>query len=263
MSEEIFCRKRRQLNRSRALQSPSDSRWLVDRMEEDLADRLSYLSVEVQTALVIGDGAARVRQQLPPHVRALTLDISASPQTQIVADEDKLPIADASCDLVFAVGTLDSVHDLPGALLLIRRCLRPGGLFLGAMMGAGSLSAFRAMVQSHEADAAGTAVARFHPQVDVRAAGDLLFRAGFSTPVADLDTVHVSYSSVRRLLGDVRATSGNALPQIRPFPTPAGRKLLNCPPFEEQFGLLYMTGWAPETGVQRPAGPVKGRAGAV
>ena len=259
MSEEIFCRKRRQLNRRRALRSPLDSRWLVDRMEEDLADRLSYMSVEVQTALIIGDGGARIRQQLPPHVRVLTSDLATSPQTHIVADEDRLPIADASCDLVFAVGTLDSVHDLPGALLLIRRCLRPGGLFLGAMMGAGSLSTFRSMVQSHEAAVTGSAVARFHPQVDVRAAGDLLFRAGFSTPVADLDTVRVSYSNARRLLGDVRATSGNALPLIRPFPMEAGRKLLAAAPFQEQFGLLYLTGWAPEKGVQRPSGPVKGR----
>lgn len=262
MSDEIFCRKRRQLNRRRALSSPRDSRWLVDRMEEDLADRLSYMSVEVQTALVIGDGAACVRQQLPPHTRVLTMDLTASLQTQIVADEDRLPLADASCDLVFAVGTLDSVHDLPGALLLIRRCLRPGGLFLGAMMGAGSLSTFRSMVQSHEAESTGSAVARFHPQVDVRAAGDLLFRAGFSTPVADLDTVHVSYSNARRLLGDVRATSGNALPHIRPFPFDAGRKLLAAAPFQEQFGLLYLTGWAPEKGVQRPSGPVKGRTSA-
>jgi SAM-dependent methyltransferase len=231
-------------------------------MEEDLADRLSYMSVEVRTALVIGDGADRLRTQLPPQARVLAIDIAASPHAQILAEEDRLPVADASCDLVFAVGTLDSVHDLPGALLLIRRCLRPGGLFLGAMMGAGSLPTFRLMVQSHEAEVADSAVARFHPQVDVRAAGDLLFRAGFSTPVADLDTVSVSYSCVRRLLGDVRAMSGNALPQIRPFPGSAGRKLLGTPPFQEQFGLLYLTGWAPEAGVKRPAGPVKARAGA-
>ncbi len=259
MSDEIFSRQRRQLNRRRALRSQGDSRWLVDRMEEDLADRLSFMSLDVKTALVIGDGAARIRRQLPTQTRMLTADLSDAPDVQIVADEDRLPVADGSCDLVFAVGTLDSVHDLPGALLLIRRCLRPGGLFLGAMLGAGSLPTLRTMMQRCEADVADQAVARFHPQVDVRAAGDLLFRAGFSTPVADLDTVQVSYSNIRRLLGDIRATSGNALPLIRPFPVAAGRQLLRTPPFQEQFGVLYFTGWAPEIGEPRPSGPVKAR----
>ncbi len=259
MSDEIFSRKRRQLNRRRGRTSPSDSRWLVQRMEEDLADRLSYMSVDVKTALVIGDGATSLLQQLPQDARMLTMDIVDGPDAGIVADEDRLPIADGSCDLVVAINTLDSVHDLPGALLLIRRCLRPGGLFLGAMLGGGSLAAFRAMVDAAEADAGRSAVARFHPQVDVRAAGDLLFRAGFSTPVADLDSVQVSYPSVARLLGDVRATSGNALPDVHAFPHAAGRALLSAPPFQEQFGILYLTGWAPEIGVQRPSGPVKAR----
>lgn len=257
MSEEIFSRKRRQLNRRRAAASPAESRWLVQRMEEDLVDRLSFMSVEVKTALVIGDGADLVRQHLPPDVRLITADISPEAGVQIVADEDRLPIADGRCDLVFAVGTLDSVHDLPGALLLIRRCLRPGGLFLGAMCGGGSLGSLRGMVQAAEAHIERGAIARFHPQVDVRAAGDLLFRAGFSTPVADLDIVRVSYSTVARLLGDIRATSANALPLVRPFPLSAGKKLLAAPSFEEQFGLIYLAGWAPEIGVQRPSGPVK------
>lgn len=259
MSDEIFSRKRRQLNRRRARSSPSDSRWLVQRMEEDLADRLSYMSVDVKTALVIGDGAASLRQHLPQDARMLTMDIIDGPDVGIVADEDRLPIADGSFDLVVAINTLDSVHDLPGALLLIRRCLRPGGLFLGAMLGGGSLTALRSMVHAAEADTGRSAVSRFHPQVDVRAAGDLLFRAGFSTPVADLDSVHVSYPTVARLLGDIRATSGNALPDVYAFPHAAGLTLLSAEPFQEQFGILYLTGWAPEIGVQRPAGPVKAR----
>lgn len=226
-------------------------------MVEDLADRLAFMTLDIRTALVIGDGADILRCKLPADVHVLSADIAGGGGADIIADEDRLPVADGSCDLVFAVGTLDSVHDLPGALLLIRRALRPGGLFLGALFGGGSLIALRKLLAGYEAEAGTAAVARFHPQIDVRSAGDLLFRAGYSTPVADLETVRARYTDMRRLLGDIRATSGNALPYVRPVSLSVGRKLLTETGIEEQFGLLYLTGWAPVSGEKRPAGPVK------
>ncbi|MCP5990175.1 class I SAM-dependent methyltransferase, partial [Klebsiella pneumoniae] len=91
--------------------------------------------------------------------------------------EDALPFADDSFDLVIACGTLDSVNDLPGALILMRRVLRPDGLMLAAFAGAGSLSRLKAALLAAEGDRPGQHV---HPQVDVRSAGDLLSRAGFA-----------------------------------------------------------------------------------
>ena len=94
-------------------------------------------------------------------------------------------------DLIASVGRLDTINDLPGALALARRALTPEGLFLAAFAGAGSLPALRRAVRAGE-EAEGTGAApRIHPQIDVRAAGDLLLRAGFALPVVDRDGVDV------------------------------------------------------------------------
>ncbi len=110
-------------------------------------------------------------------------------------DEDRLPFADGAFDLVVSVGALDSVNDLPGALLLTRRALKPDGLFLAALAGAGSLARLRRAMLAADA-AEGGAAPRVHPQIDVRAAGDLLVRAGFALPVVDAQPVEVRFRSL-------------------------------------------------------------------
>lgn len=259
MNDEIFSRKRRRFNRVRALRSPSESRWLAERIVEELIDRLSFMTVELKNVLVFGDGGDQLRSALPADCRMVRADIIATNETDIVADEDRLPVRDGTFDLIFASGTLESVHDLPGALLLIRRALRPGGLFLGSMIGGGSFGAFRSFVQSVERENAKGGAARFHPQVDVRSAGDLLFRAGFSTPVADMETIDVRYSSIEKLAGDLRATGiGHALPQVQPLAKSVGQRILSPQGVEERIYPLFLTGWAPVADEKRPAGPVKG-----
>lgn len=261
MSDPIFSRTRRRLVRARAMRAPADSLWLLDRMAEELVDRLDFVTLDITRALVIGHGAAALKLKLPQAAQLLCCDLAAGPGVDLVADEDRLPVADASQDLILACGTLDTMDDLPGALILIRRALRPGGLFLGAFLGAGSLAQFKARLQRAEAAATGQMALRFHPQIDVRSAGDLLFRAGFSTPVADQETVTVSYSSLARLRHDVRATGvSNALSTCQPLPKCLVASLLNdvtVTGLQEDFAPLYLTGWAPVAGERRPSGPVK------
>src|SRR5204862_5240771 len=97
-------------------------------------------------------------------------------------------------------GSLDTVNDLPGALIQIRRALRPDGLFLAAFIGAGSLPRLRRAMRVAEEAASMPPSPRIHPQIDVRAAGDLLVRAGFALPVADCEMPDVRFSPFRRLI---------------------------------------------------------------
>ena len=114
-----------------------------------------------------------------------------------------------------SAGALDSVNDLPGALLLARRMLRPDGLFLAALLGSPSLPTLRTALREAEGD---RPAPRLHPQVDVRAAGDLLVRAGFALPVADSESIEVRYPNVMRLFEDLRGMAGgNLLPARRPM----------------------------------------------
>ena len=247
------------------MRAPADSRWVLDRMTEDLADRLSFMTLNVTNVLIIGHGANQLAGPLGVDANILQCDLIPSPNGHFVADEDRLPIADASVDLVVACGMLDSVNDLPGALILMRRALRPGGLFLGAMLGAGTLSGLKSVIQTVEASSGSQSAVRFHPQIDVRSAGDLLFRAGFSTPVADQDMISVDYHSFRALRNDILgAGTGNALSALQPM----SRQLYSAARAEveaghrEVFAPIFLTGWAPDAGEVKPAGPVKGFGGA-
>ena len=218
-------------------------------MADELIERLDAVKRPFARALVIGDGA----QTLAASLRAKGVEVycanpgflAASLAHGTVCDEDRLPFADSSFDLVMANGTLDTVHDLPGALVLIRRVLRPDCLFLGAMMGANSLPALRAALAA--ATDGGASIARMHPAVDVRAAGDLLARAGFVLPVAESEAVEVNYRSAQRLLADLRANGlSNVLREREPLDRTTYARLialLSATPLREQFNLLFLTGW--------------------
>ena len=177
----------------------------------------------------------------------------------VQADEDRLPFADASFDCVVSAGVLDQVNDLPGALSLIRRVLRPDGLFLGAFVGGGSLATLRAVVRAGEPE---RPVARLHPQVDVRSAGDLLMRAGFALPVADTEALDIGYADPARALADLRGMAAtNMLVDRRPLTRgalggaaqafaaaagPDGRT-------REHLSIIFLTGWAPDPSQPQPA----------
>ncbi|WP_242146604.1 methyltransferase domain-containing protein [Sphingomonas sp. BAUL-RG-20F-R05-02] len=177
----------------------------------------------------------------------------------IVAEEDALPFAEASFDLIVSAGVLDSVNDLPGALIQARRALRPDGLFLAAFVGAGSLATLRAALRVAEGD---RPAARLHPQIDVRSAGDLLMRAGFALPVADSETLNVRYGDLGGLLRDLRGMgASNAMVGRRPLRRDtlamAYQAFADLADADgrvpERFEIIFMTGWAPAPSQPQPA----------
>lgn len=182
----------------------------------------------------------------------------------VQCDEDRLPFADRSFDLVVSAGVLDQVNDLPGALALIRRVLRPDGLFLGGFAGGGSLVALRGALIAGDMAAGGAVASRIHPQIDLLAAADLLSRTGFALPVADGEGLAVRYADPLRLMADLRGMAAANLLRGRAAPpltrtrigaamsafaagaAPDGR-------VTERFEIVYLTGWAPAPSQPRPA----------
>lgn len=250
---EIFDRSLRRLRRDRAARNYEP--FLRDAMVEGISERLSVVTRTFSDVLDLGSANASVNV---PNARIVRCDAGAAfGHGGVQADEDRLPFADASFDLVVSAGVLDSVNDLPGALSLIRRVLRPDGLFLGAFLGAGTLSTLRAAFREAE-----PGVTRLHPQVDVRSTGDLLVRAGFALPVADTETLSVRYGTIFSLLADLRATANTNLLRDR---TPLTRATLaatadafarHADPdgrVPEKFEMVFLTGWAPDASQPRPA----------
>ena len=183
------------------------------------------------------------------------------------ADEERLPFAPASLDLVVSTLALHWTNDLPGALIQIRQALKPDGLFVGAILGGATLTELRQALTEAEAELAGGAGPRVSPFADVRDAGHLLQRAGFALPVADIDRVEVAYGHPLELIRDLRAMGEASALADRPrrplkravlarafaiyqqrFLRPDGRVTAT-------FEIITLTGWAPHPSQQQPLRP--------
>jgi NADH dehydrogenase [ubiquinone] 1 alpha subcomplex assembly factor 5 len=263
---EPFDRARRRARRDRAQSRFAAHGFLTDHMAEELLARLEGVERRFARALLVGAHGPTVAALRAKGIAVTVVDAghaAARDAGGVQGDEDRLPFADASFDLIVSVGVLDSVNDLPGALVLARRVLRPDGLFLAAFLGAGSLPRLRAaMLQADLAGERGVAP-RIHPQIDVRSAGDLLSRAGFTLPVADGETLEARYRDLTGLLADLRfGAQGSMLAGTRPS---LGRMQAAAAhgAFQgeadadgrvtEIFELVYLIGWAPDDSQPRPA----------
>jgi NADH dehydrogenase [ubiquinone] 1 alpha subcomplex assembly factor 5 len=215
--QELFNRDARAVRRHHIARAAPTDRWLLERMWSEIVWRAQDAKPDASTILMIGHDFGTVPASAFPHAAHIT---RCDPGAQanwgadvLRCDEDRLPFDPGQFDLILACGTLDSLHDVPGALLLCRRMLKAEGRFFGAMLGGGSLSLLRQIVYGQD----DLAVARLHPQIDVRAAGDLLARAGFAQPVGDMETITARYGSWDRYIGDLRANGiGNCFARRHP-----------------------------------------------
>jgi len=227
--------------------------YLFRHMADELIERLALVARPFRDALVLGPDSGLADRLTARGLATIWSD----------ADEDRLPFTEPRFDLVLSSASLDTVNDLPGALIQIRRALRPDGLFLAAFVGAGSLKRLRQAMRAAEAAEGRGPSPRIHPQIDVRAAGDLLTRAGFALPVADCDTLNVRFSSFRTLVGDLRAMGATNILAARDR-NMVGRIGLAAATadFEdvggtiEQFEFVHLSGWAP--GPNQPKAAARG-----
>lgn len=238
---QIFSPARRQAARLRARrlqQRPGAATYLIDDMAEDLLERLGFLRHVPQRVLLIG----RVPGELVDALKAQGAVVTCADPADGFAEEQPFP--EQGFDLIASLGTLDTVNDLPGALIHIRSALAPGGLALASFVGAGSLPTMRAAMLAADGE---RPAPRLHPAVDVRAGGQLLQRVGWANPVVDSRTVNVRFSSLASLLADLRA---QALSNVLAQPGPAFNRSQYAIANQvfgnstvENFEILTLSGW--------------------
>lgn len=185
----IFDERRRALRLARARRRQG-ARWLVEVMAEEIVERLGFLRFEAASALVSGLGGELVAGALGP-ARVVLCDSLPFGQT----------LLGGPWGLIVSLGELDTVNDLPGALIQLRHALEPGGLLLAVMPGAGSLPRLRGAMLAADGD---RPAARIHPQIDGRAASALLQRAGFARHVVDSHGIDARYPGLRPLVDELR-----------------------------------------------------------
>lgn len=200
----IFSETRRVARARRSAQrlarSVDPATFLLDDMAEDMIDRLGFVRHVPRRALLIGAAPAVLVPYLSQGGGEARLQATANPAE---------PLAGGPFDFIGVIGQLDAINDLPGALIHLRGALTPAGLVIASFIGGQSLPALRAAMLAAEPD---RPAARLHPLVDARAAPSLLQRAGWKDPVVDTHTLGVRYSSLDRLVADLRDQGlGNAL----------------------------------------------------
>jgi SAM-dependent methyltransferase len=272
----------RRLLRARRLraQALGPSTFLIDRVADELGDRLAAVLRSFERAVDLGTPTDAVRRALAASGKVggiiaadalagqAPFSLSGSP---VAADEEALPFRDGSLDLVVSALALGFVNDLPGTLIQIRRALRPDGLLLAALAGGDTLTELRQAFAAAEAEIEDGISPRVAPFADVRELGALLQRADFALPVADVERLTVRYASPVALMHDLRRMgAANALVERRRrplrrallermvaiygerFSDPDGR-------IRATFEIVWLSGWAPHASQQKPLAPGSAR----
>ena len=237
----IFAPARRLAARRRMLalqRSAGAPRYLIADMADDVIERLAFLRHAPQRALILGEWTGSTAAAL----RARGAEVTEAEPAAGFREEQPFPFG--AFDFIASLGSLDTVNDLPGALIHMRAALAPGGLMIASFAGAGSLPALRAAMLAADGE---RPAPRIHPLVDVRAGGQLLQRTGFADPVADSRSLDVRFGSLDALVADLRAQGlGNVLARHGPALGKAARARAREDfggPTVERFEILTLSGW--------------------
>jgi SAM-dependent methyltransferase len=255
--------------RRAAALAPAD--FLLARVADDLAERLSSVVRRFDLAADIGTPGEHLRQRLAASGKVGAL-VAADPLATgaplaIAADEEALPFGEASLDLVVSALALHFVNDLPGTLIQIRRALKPDALFLAALLGGETLTELRQAFAEAETEMEGGVSPRVAPFPDLRDLGALLQRAGFALPVADTERLTVRYATVFSLMHDLRRMGAtNALIERRRVPLRRATLMRMTEIYARRFSdpdgrlratfeIVWLSGWAPDPSQQKPLRP--------
>src|SRR5580658_4820401 len=247
--------------------------FLLDRVADDLAERLVTVLRRFELAVDLGtpgDALRNALARLESVGRIVAADVmpdATRGEIVVAADEEALPFGDATLDLVVSALALQFVNDLPGVLVQIRRALKPDGLFLAALLGGETLTELRQSFAEAESDIEGGVSPRVAPFADLRDLGALLQRAGFALPVTDADRVTVRYDSVFALMHDLRRMAAtNAMIDRRRLPLRRATLWRMGEIYGERFAdadgriratfeIVWLSGWAPHPSQQQPLRP--------
>lgn len=238
--------------------------FLLDRVAEDLAERLQTVMRKFAQAADIWTPGSALQEVLQARVGSVT---------RVDADDSEiLPLQPQSLDLAVSALAFQFVNDLPGALAQIRRALKPDGLLLAALVGGDTLTELRQSFAAAEAECEGGASPRVAPFADLRDVGALLQRAGFALPVTDVDRIVVRYANAFALMQDLRRMAAtNVLHERRRVPTRRTTMLRMAQIYHERFAdpdgriratfdIIWMSGWAPHESQQKPLRPGSAKA---
>lgn len=259
----LFSSRRQSAQRDRSARLPAGADFLAPIIADTLIDRLSMVTRRFDQALIIGAHDADLIAQVRARAASVTLAESAprlaARTGALLASADNIDLPLHHFDLILWPGGLDSVDDVPGALVRMRALLAPDGLLLGAFVGDGSFPQLRRALLADGV----RSIARMHPQIDLSAMGNLLQRTGFTMPVVDVDDLTVRYGDWFALVRDLRAAGLSSRLSAAPPPLRRDEVAMIAVSFaaqgdsdgriSEKIRLIHFSGWAPHPDQPKPA----------
>jgi SAM-dependent methyltransferase len=272
MSVLIFDRPALRRHRDRAASTVETVAPVLQDVAERLLDRLDDTTHRFGFALDIGG-----RGVVAPMLRARGIEVISSDLSpkmaarnggpSVAADEEFLPFAPASFDLVVANLSLHGINDLPGALIQIRHVLKADGLFLASLPVLGTLDRLRNALTEAEAKLCDGASPRVAPFPDLRDGAALLQRAGFALPVADAEEIELRYATPLNLLRDLQAAGesnaiiarNRCIPPRGLFAMALASMISTDGTLSARLRLAMLTGWAPSANQPKALKPGSGQ----
>jgi SAM-dependent methyltransferase len=267
-------------NRRRALNGgDAKAAFLLDIAADEIADRLSVVERRFEDAVELygATGITASRAMATGRITRL-VQVETGPGSSrqgnatLEGSLEEVPLEPASVNLILSPLSLHLTNDTPGVLIQMRRALKPDGLLLAAIPGAGTLQELRDVLLSTEIEMTGGASPRVIPFPDVRDVGGLLQRAGFALPVIDTENYTVRYDSIFPLMRELRAMGmANPLTARSRRPLTRGFFLRAAEIYAERysdtdgriratFSIIYASGWAPHESQQKPLKPGSAKA---
>lgn len=264
----VFDRRQIARQRTRCAKQEGDHTFLMSWTMREIGERLALIRRNFPVCVQIGGRgpaldakAAGIQTQI---VTDLSGDLLNGHKYAVRCDEEFLPFADSSIDLVTSALALHTVNDLPGCLLQIRKSLRPDGLFLAGILGGETLHELRRCLADAELEICGGVSPRIAPFADKPQAAGLLQRAGFSLPVVESEIITVTYESVFALMHDLRFMGeGNAIAArnktfsrrdifLRAADLYAQNYVEGDGRIVASFEIIFLLGWSPHESQQKP-----------
>ena len=253
----LFDMELRAVRRDRAARRGAEL-FLFNRTFDDCLERVGLVHRKFERALLIGCPDP----EWPNRLRGFAAEIAVHDPGPLFAEaargavivEDEWAMPPQTYDLAVAIGTLDTVNDLPRALNSVSAALRADSLFIGAMAGGDNLPELRNAMRAADRWT-GAASPHVHPRIEASALAPLLSAAGFVEPVVDVDRVQVAYSSFKKLVADLRSMGATNILAAR-SPRPLARAALRAAAEEfgaasnggrtlETFEIVHFAAWTP------------------
>ncbi len=267
----VFDRAQIKRQRARVANTAPENFFLFHWANKQIEESLSFLQRRFPFCIQLGTRGGLCPLPANIHVdHHVMIDCTAEGRPDIVCEDDFLPLQEQSIDLFVSSLSLHTINDLPGALLQIRKSLKPDGFFIASMFGGETLHELRTCLSEAELEITGGITPRVSPFADKQQMGALLQRAGYNLPVVDSEIITVTYQSLFHLMRDLRNMGeGNAIAERSK--TFTSRRIfmraaeIYAQKFAEEdgriiasFEIIFLHGWAPADNQQKPLRPGSG-----